>query len=232
MRTAPPRASAAVTRALYGTAPPVLRATGTPDDIRAADGAHAKDPSTMAQQALSVLPAPHARAPHGGTAPAPTASRSVSVEGIGDVVDAGRRSGYAHLAASRLPTIGRSVAAARTAAAALAARPALRPALRGLWQPVPRAARRRTDRRLRVSAVALEPDGFASGPVPPHAVGMEVLFPVLGRAHLIASGPDGRMRSAAGLSSGRARVVGGASDGQWHLVNTGEDIAVVVRVTV
>lgn len=219
-----------MTRALCGTTRPVPRATGTPDDTRAVDGAHAKDLPTMAQQALSVLPAPPARVSREDTVPAGTASRGVSVEGIGDVADAGRRSGYAHLAERRLPTIGRLVAAARGAAAVLA-RPTLWPARRGHWQPAPRAARRGAGGRLRVSTVALEPNGFVPGPVSPRAAGMEVLFLVSGRAHLIASDPDGRMRSAADLAPGRARVVGGALGGHQHLVNTGEEVAVVVRVT-
>ncbi|CAL9462582.1 hypothetical protein SUDANB121_02682 [Nocardiopsis dassonvillei] len=179
----------------------------------------------MAQQALSVRTAPPARTPSDDTA-----LRGVSVEGIGDVVDAGRSSGYAHLAGHRLPTVGRLAAAARGAAAALA-RPTLWPARRGRWQPAPRVARRHAGGRLRVSTVALEPNGFVSGPVSPRAADMEVLFLVSGRAHLISSGADGRMRSAAELVPGRARVAGGSLGGNRHLVNTGDEVAVVVRVT-
>jgi hypothetical protein len=189
----------------------------------------------MPQRTLSgtaVLPAPqNAAAPTADAPPARTAA--VSLEGIGDVVDAGRRSGYAHLGERRLPTLGRLAAAARGAAASLG-RPALWPPRRGHWQLVPRAARRHAGGRLRVTAVALDPNSFVSGPAPrssrPH--GMEVLYLVSGRAHLIASAPDGQMRSASELAAGRVRVVGSAEGGgSHHLVNTGDEVAVVVRVT-
>ncbi|PDP85970.1 hypothetical protein CQJ94_19700 [Glycomyces fuscus] len=190
----------------------------------------------MPQRTLSgtaVLPAPQKATPP--TATAPTAKpASVSLEGIGDVVDAGRRSGYAHLGERRLPTLGRLVAAARGAAASLG-RPSLRPSRRGHWQLVPRAARRHTGGRLRVTAVALEPNSFVSGPTPRSSRqhGMEVLYLVSGRAHLIASAADGQMRSASELAAGRARVVGSdeGGGGSHHLVNTGDEVAVVVRVT-
>lgn len=182
----------------------------------------------MAQQVLSVRTAPPARVP-GDDAPA-AAPHRVSMEGIGDVVDAGRSSGYAHLAERRLPTVGRLVAAARGAAAVLA-RPTLWPTRRGHWQPAPRVARRQASGRVRMSTVALDPDGFVSGPVSPRAADMEVLFLVSGRAHLISSGSDGRMRAAAELAPGRARVVGGSLGGYQHLVNTGGETAVVLRVT-
>ncbi|WP_150238184.1 cupin domain-containing protein [Nocardiopsis quinghaiensis] len=160
---------------------------------------------------------------------------SASPEGIGDVVDAGRRSGYAHLGERRLPTVGRLVAAARGAAAALGG-PALWPTRRGHWRPAPRAARRHAGGGLRVAAVALEPNSFVSGPAPrsarPH--GMEVLYLVSGRAHLITSAPDGQMRSASELSADRVRVMGtagGPGQGGHFLVNTGDEVAVVVRVS-
>ncbi|MFI6579284.1 hypothetical protein ACIBFB_26165 [Nocardiopsis sp. NPDC050513] len=170
----------------------------------------------------------------------PTAPRParVSLEGIGDVVDAGRRSGYAHLGERRLPTIGRLVSAARGAAEAMR-RPTLWPARRGRWQIAPRAARRRASGRLRVTTVALEPNTFVPEPTahPGRRHSLEVLYLVSGRAHLIASGPGGEMLSAAELTPGRARVVGVAHQGagdrraSQHLVNTGDEVAVVVRVT-
>ncbi|MFC9085194.1 hypothetical protein [Nocardiopsis dassonvillei] len=196
----------------------------------------------MPQRTLSgtaVLPAPHNATAPAAAAPAPSStptprSAPVSLEGIGDVVDAGRRSGYAHLGERRMPTLGRLVTAARGAAASLG-RPALWPSRRGRWQLVPRAARRQAGGRLRVTAVALEPNSFVSGPAPhpSRQHGMEVLYLVSGRAHLIASAADGQMRSASELSADRARVVGSAeaSGGRHHLVNTGDEVAVVVRVT-
>lgn len=193
----------------------------------------------MPQRTLSgtaVLPAPQNAAAPAAEAPAPSTAptASVSLEGIGDVVDAGRRSGYAHLGGRRLPTLGRLAAAARSAADSLSG-PTLRPSRRGHWQLVPRAARRHAGGRLRVTAVALEPNSFVSGPAPrsPRQHGMEVLYLVSGRAHLIASAADGQMRSASELSAGRVRVVGSAegSGGSHHLVNTGDEVAVVVRVT-
>jgi hypothetical protein len=156
----------------------------------------------------------------------------VSLDGIGDVVDAGRRSGYAHLRELRLPTIGRLTAAARGAADALA-RPTLWPTRRGRWQPAPRVARRQASGRLRVTVVALEPNSFVAEPAPrpDRSLGMEVLRLVGGRAHVITSGPDGQMRSAAELTAGRTRVVGGSGSGHHYLVNTGDEVAVVVRVS-
>ncbi|WP_370013380.1 hypothetical protein [Nocardiopsis sp. Huas11] len=156
----------------------------------------------------------------------------MSLDGIGDVVDAGRRSGYAHLRELRLPTIGRLVSAARGAADALA-RPTLWPTRRGRWQPAPRAARRRATGRLRVTVVALETNSFVPEPSSraERSHGLEVLHLVGGRAHLISSGADGQMRSAAELTPGRTRVVGGTGEGHHYLVNTGDEVAVVVRVS-
>ncbi|WP_017613830.1 hypothetical protein [Nocardiopsis salina] len=160
----------------------------------------------------------------------------VSLEGIGDVVDAGARSGYAHLGERRAPTLGQLCSAAREAAAVLV-RPSTWPVRRGRWQPAPRSARRHAAGRLRVSVVALEPNSFVAGPQSPaHRRGpMEVLHLVSGRAHLINSGPDGWMRSAAELAPGRSRVVGtpaaGGQRGHQFLVNTGDEMAVVLRVT-
>lgn len=172
------------------------------------------------------------------TAPVAPATRParVSLEGIGDVLDAGARSGYAHLSERRAPTLGHLCSAARDAAAALA-RPSLWPTRRGRWQPAHRNARRRTSGRMRVSVVSLEPNSFVAGPqAPGHRHGsLEVLHLVGGRAHLIDSGPDGWMRSAAELAPGRTRVVGSTGGigqrGHQFLVNTGDEVAVVLRVT-
>lgn len=160
---------------------------------------------------------------------------SVSLEGIGDVVDAGRRSEYTHLGERRLPTVGHLVTAARNAATALTSS-SLPPVRRGRWQPAPRPVRRHASGRMRITAVTLEPNSFVADPARtrrPHS--LEVLYLVVGRAHLITSAPDGQMRSAAELAPGRARVVGahqeGASQGHHFLVNTGDEVAVVVRVT-
>lgn len=157
---------------------------------------------------------------------------TVSLDGIGDVVDAGRTSGYAHLGARRLPTLGQVVAAAGDAATALR-RPTLWPARRGSWQPAPRSVRRLVRGRFRVTSVALEPNSFIAGPTSraadPHT--LEALYLVSGRAHLITSAADGQMLSAAELTSGRVRVVGSGARGSRHLVNTGEEVAILVRVT-
>ncbi|WP_316042315.1 hypothetical protein [Nocardiopsis sp. CNR-923] len=64
----------------------------------------------MPQQASTALRSAAASADAAPTAPRPA---RVSLEGIGDVLDAGRSSGYAHLGEHRLPTIGRLVSAAR-----------------------------------------------------------------------------------------------------------------------
>lgn len=172
------------------------------------------------------------------TAPAEPAARParVSLAGIGDVIDAGARSGYPHLRERRAPTLGRLCSAARDAAAALA-RSSLWPTHNGRWQPAPRDARRHTSGRMRMSVVALEPNSFVAGPqVPGHRHGsLEVLHLVGGRAHLIDSGPDGWMRSAVELAPGRTRVVGSpvgvGRRGHQFLVNTGDEVAVVLRVT-
>lgn len=84
-----------------------------------------------------------------------------------------------------------------------------------------------------MTTVALEPNGFVPGPVPrsegPHA--LEVLCLARGRAHLITAEADGRMLSATELAIDRVRVVGGGVRGRQHLVNTGDEVAVLVRVT-
>lgn len=58
---------------------------------------------------------------------------TVSPEGIGDIVMAGEASGYAHLAARAVPTVGQLTTAARRAAALLA-QPELWPRQYGQWQ--------------------------------------------------------------------------------------------------
>ncbi|GHD28085.1 hypothetical protein GCM10007147_27730 [Nocardiopsis kunsanensis] len=169
------------------------------------------------------------------TAPSGTAAR-ISLEGVGDVVDAGSRSGYAHLRERRAPTLGRLCSAARDAAAVLAA-PSRWPERRGRWQPAPRHARLHAGGGMRVSVVALEPNSFVAGTQVRggRSGSLEVLHLVGGRAHLIDSGPDGWMRSAAELAPGRTRVVGapvgGGRRGHQFLVNTGDEVAVVLRVT-
>lgn len=158
----------------------------------------------------------------------------VSLEGVGDIVDAGSRSGYAHLRQRRVPTLGRLCSAAREVAAALA-RPALWPARRGHWQPAHRSARRLVNGRMRVSVVVLEPNSFVAAPQAPdpRRDPLEVLHLVGGRAHLIDSGPGGGIRSAAEMAPGRTRVVGspvnGGQRGHRFLVNTGNEAAVVLR---
>lgn len=182
----------------------------------------------MAQQPSAPVATRHTTTEH--TPRARTAT--VSLDGIGDVVDAGRTSGYAHLSARRLPTLGQVVSTARAAAAALR-RPTLWPTRRGHWQPVPRTVRRRFRGRFRVSTVALEPNSFIAGPEAPvdRPRSLEVLHLVSGRAHLITSGVDGQMLSAAELTRGRVRVMGDGARGRRHLVNTGDEVAVLVRVT-
>ncbi|MDA2809747.1 hypothetical protein O4J56_03765 [Nocardiopsis sp. RSe5-2] len=169
--------------------------------------------------------------------PAPTHSavideRPAAVpDGIGDIVDAGRRSAYPHLAPPRTaPTPGRLAAAAAAAAAALA-RPSLWPRRRGHWQPAPRPARRHATGRMKVSTLALEPNGFAALPAPAGgAPGPgSVLRLVAGSAHLVSTSPDGRMRALREVPAGRTLALG-SGGGRW-LVNTGPEAAVVVRVS-
>nr|WP_312863445.1 hypothetical protein [Spinactinospora alkalitolerans] len=156
---------------------------------------------------------------------------AASLATIGDIVMAGRRSGYSHLVTRPAPTVGQLMTAARGAAEALV-RPALWPRRRGRWQPAPRAARRRAVGRMRVTVVALEPDAFvplsAEGPGGASGPAAEVLHLVSGRAHTVATAPTGEMLAVQGLTAGRTRVLG-ASDGH-QLVNTGTETAVVVRV--
>ncbi|GAB3443805.1 hypothetical protein GCM10027570_12320 [Streptomonospora sediminis] len=159
--------------------------------------------------------------------PAPAAAPAASPEGIGDIVLAGRPAPYAHLRTRRAPTVGRLAAAARSAAAALA-RTALQSGRNGRWQPAPRAARRGTAGRMRVSTLVLAPNGFAA--VSAGTGGREaVLQPAGGRVHLVTAEPNGEMRAVQELAEGRARVLGSADEHQ--LINTGSEPAVVVRVT-
>ncbi len=158
--------------------------------------------------------------------PVPTPSVS-DVNGIGDIALAGRQTGYAHLRPRDAPTTGRTVAAAREAAAVLA-RPALRPSRRGRWQRAPRPARRRAGARMRVTVVALEPNDFVSLPSL-GSRGSDVLHLARGHAHTVVSAPNGEMRAVQELATGRTRVVG--ASGHRRLINTGTSTAVVVRVT-
>lgn len=187
-----------------------------------------EDPLTMAHQPSAPATIRPTTAEH--THRPPTAA--VSLDGIGDVVDAGRTSGYAHLDVRPLPTLGQVVSTARTAATTLR-RPTLWPARRGHWQHAPRTVREQVRGRFQVTTVALEPNGFIAGPEPrvdrPHR--LEVFYLVDGRAHLITSGTDGQILSATELARDRARVVGEGARGRRHLMNTGDEVAVLVRVT-
>ncbi|WP_017538612.1 hypothetical protein [Nocardiopsis halophila] len=159
-------------------------------------------------------------------------SDAVRPDGIGDIVDAGRRSAYPHLASSRSTATPGRLAAAASAAAAALSRPSLWPRRRGRWQPAPRPARRHAAGRMKVSALTLDPNGFAVLPGPeegsPEAAGT-VLRLVAGRAHLVSTSPDGRMRALREVPVGRTLALG-SGGGRW-LVNTGPDEAVVVRVS-
>ncbi|MFC4563851.1 hypothetical protein ACFO4E_18485 [Nocardiopsis mangrovi] len=152
----------------------------------------------------------------------------MSPEGIGDITQAGHTSGYAHLAGRGVPTVGRLVAAARTASAALV-RPTLWPRRRDHWQPAPRAARRGVTGRMKVTAAVLEPNGFTAVPAD-GAHRPAVLRLAHGRAHLVAVADGGEMLAIQELAPGRTRVLG-SGDG-YRLINTGTEPAVVVRVTV
>ncbi|MEY9214729.1 hypothetical protein NI17_018360 [Thermobifida halotolerans] len=165
--------------------------------------------------------------------PLPTRGNAVtaSPEGIGDIVMAGARSGYAHLAARPLPTVGRLVPAARGAADALT-RLRLWPRRHGHWQRPPRAVRRYAPGRARMAVVALAPNEFValsdvrSGGPPVHG---DVLLVARGRVHAVVTGEGGHLLAVQELVAGRTRVLGGV-DGR-QLVNTGAETAVVVRVT-
>lgn len=154
-----------------------------------------------------------------------------SLRGIGDIVMAGERSGYPHLSARVLPTVGQLVTAARGAAEALT-RPEVWPRRRGRWQLAPRTVRRYARGRMRMTVVVLEPNEFVSltttNPgVPAPTSG--VLYLVSGRAHAVVTGATGQLLAVQELVERRARVLGSGSERQ--LVNTGTATAVVVRVT-
>lgn len=155
---------------------------------------------------------------------------TVSPEGIGDIVMAGEASGYAHLAARAVPTVGQLTTAARRATALLA-QPELWPRQYGQWQRPPRPVRQRVPGRMRMSVVALAPNGFVTLPAarPTAPVHGDVLLVVHGRMHAVIIGSDGRLLAVQELVAGRTRVLGGV-DGR-QLVNTGSEPAVVVRVT-
>src|SRR5699024_12497872 len=94
-----------------------------------------------------------------------------------------------------------------------------------------RLACRHVNGLILCNGVTMEPNSFASGPPRTgRPYSLEVLYPARGRAHLISSNSDGQMRSAAALTPDRAPVVG-ASQGHHFLVNTGDEVAVVIRVT-
>ncbi|MDA8369016.1 MAG: hypothetical protein M0026_04015 [Nocardiopsaceae bacterium] len=160
-------------------------------------------------------------------APAAPSAPAVSPEGIGDIVQAGHATGYAHLIVRDTPTIGRLAAAARAAALALAqSQP--QPRRRGRWQRAPRPARRGVTGRMRVTAVSLAPNGFAALPSD-SARRPAVLHLVRGRAHMVALASDGEPLAVQEVAAGRTRVLGSA--GGHHIINTGPEPVVVVRVT-
>ncbi|QBI56092.1 hypothetical protein [Streptomonospora litoralis] len=169
------------------------------------------------------------RTDHSPSSPASPASAvpAPSPEGIGDIVLAGQPAPYPHLQTRRAPTIGRLAAAARNAAAALG-RPGLWPRRRGRWQPAPRAARRGTSGRMRVSLLVLRPNEFAAVPAENgrHAAVLQLAH---GRAHMVTVAPNREMQAVQELTTDRARVLGSADAHQ--LINTGDEPAVVVRVT-
>jgi hypothetical protein len=173
--------------------------------------------------ATATLRRPPARSAAGVPAPARATERPDSgADGIGDIAQAGRPSGYAHLRARGSATIGGLSRAAERAAAALA-RPTLWPRRTGHWQHAPRSVRQGASGRVRVTVVRLEPNGFVSVP----GDGGDVLRVAHGRAHLVATGTDGSLLSVRDLVPDRTRVLGG---GGRKLVNTGAGPALVVRV--
>lgn len=139
-----------------------------------------------------------------------TETVTVSPEGIGDIVMAGESSGYAHLAARSMPTVGQLMTAAQHAATVLA-QPELWPRTYGQWQRPPRAVRRRLHGRMRMSVVALLPNGFVTLPAT-HAAAApvhgDVLAVVRGRMHAVIIGDDGRLLAVQELVAGRIRVLG------------------------
>ncbi|RCV55178.1 hypothetical protein DEF23_02075 [Marinitenerispora sediminis] len=173
-------------------------------------------------------PRVHAR----DTAEAPPRPAASALDEIGDLVMAGQRSGYAHLAGRARPTVGQLLTAARSAAHALS-RPSLWPRRHGFWQLAPRTVRRGASGRMRVTVVALEPDEFVSLASAPEGraagPGADLLYLAHGRAHLVATAPNGALLAVRRLAGGRARALGANSEHQ--LVNTGTRTAVVVRVT-
>ncbi|MDT0300585.1 hypothetical protein [Streptomonospora wellingtoniae] len=180
---------------------------------------------TAAPAATAVHPAN--RIGHEGSPPVPRpAAPTVSPEGIGDIVLAGQPAPYPHLQTRSAPTIGRLAAAAR-AAASVPVLPALRPRRRGRWGPAPRSVRRTAARRMRVSILVLEPNGFAAVPAEPRRT--SVLHLASGRVHMVTVAPDREMQAVQELTGDRARALGSGDDHQ--LINTGGERAVVVRVT-
>ncbi|GAA3756211.1 hypothetical protein [Salinactinospora qingdaonensis] len=158
-----------------------------------------------------------------------------SLASIGDIAMAGATSGYAHLASSGPPTVGRLTTFARSAAQALA-RPPMWPRRFGHWHRVPRSARRGVPHGVRVTAVRLRPEEFVSlAAEGGHGVpAAEVVYAVRGRTHVIdtlapSEGAGGALRAVRALATDRARVLAGGQGRQ--LVNTGTETAVVVRVS-
>ncbi|NYI96447.1 hypothetical protein HNR12_002724 [Streptomonospora nanhaiensis] len=167
-------------------------------------------------------PAPAPGAPAGSARPA-----ALSPDGIGDIVLAGEPSPYPHLRTRPAPTVGRLVSAAREAAAALE-RHALWPRRHGRWQPAPRAARRGASGRARVNSLLLAPGAAV---VLPAAQGRHqtALRLARGRVRVEALGGDRSAAAARGLEPGRTRVLG--ADGGHRVVNTGDEPALLVRVS-
>ncbi|GAB3478729.1 cupin domain-containing protein [Nocardiopsis coralliicola] len=201
------------------TAParPAPHSASRPDGRARAAAERTADPAPGGAGAVAAAP------PDAVSGPAPAPS---DLDGFGDIVDAGRASPFADRFGPGMPVTTGRLATAAAEAAAVLSRPSLHPCRPGRWQRAPRPARRRAAGRMRVGAVALEPDGFA--PLPDAAPGAAVLRVAVGRAHVLTTGPDGGMRSLRPLTPGRTLVLA-AGTGHW-IVNTGGTPAVAVLV--
>lgn len=202
--------------------------------------------TTVPYQAMAPAPAPTAApAPTPAPAPAPsqrtstlpvsrpdttsrpagghTVDRRRSVDGIGDIVQAGETSPYPHLRPRERPTVGRLFAAARAGARTLAEDvPGGSLPAAGRWWAVPPA----NGAGPSATVAELRPTEIVSLPVGRGSAGLGgVLYLARGRAHLVAVSGSGRMLSVRELTPGRGRVV--AEPGGYQLINTGSEPAVV-----
>ncbi|MDS1270265.1 hypothetical protein RIF23_08160 [Lipingzhangella sp. LS1_29] len=158
--------------------------------------------------------------------PQPRPAPVADLDGIGDIVDAGRAIPYPELQRDSIPTVGQLLSTAEHLATLLGTDQQWPD---GTWAEHPVSA------RLRVRAVALRPSGFVSLPPPPASPcphGGGLLYLARGQAHMVTVSAVGELETAHALAETRGRILARPDVAQVvQLLNTGDRPALLVHVT-